>query len=274
MIYFSENISQELPLFFKKLGKTLVDNEINFDLLKGTKDIWCKDWMPIPVSNGAFVKFKYDPDYLKGVDEQPKPNVNNLTKQLRISVEEKDIVLSGSNIVRKGQKGILTEKIFQENRELSRDSIISQIKNALGLNEIIIIPQEPQDFLGNADNMVRFINEDTLFINDYSFFDEEFSKGITSKIKAHGLEMVKLPYLPEQKITNELYTALGNYINFLEVGNKVIMPTFGLESDRVAFQIIQRSFPNKEVVPLSSIDLAMKGGVLNNVTWSDRYAIN
>ena len=130
MIYFSESISQELPLFFKKLGKTLVDNDINFDLLKGTKDIWCKDWMPIPVSNGAFVQFKYDPDYLKGVDEQPKPNVNNLTKQLRISVEEKDIVLSGSNIVRKGKKGILTEKIFQENRELSRESIISQIKNA------------------------------------------------------------------------------------------------------------------------------------------------
>ena len=182
-------------------------------------------------------------------------------------------MLDGGNLLRSGDKAIVTDKIYEENLIYGKTELIELIKTILGLKELIVIPREAKDFIGNADGMVRFKDDKTVFVNDYSFVNHGFKEQLIAELKLKGLSVIVLPFMPQRSISEGESNAMGNYINFLEVGNKVILPTFGLDSDRLAYQILTRNLPGKEIIPLASIDLARMGGVLNSVSWSDEYLV-
>lgn len=273
MLYFSSDIKKQLPSFYSQIERVLNQANQSFQLLPLVGDIWCKDWMPVPTGSKDYIKFKFDPHYLKGLDEQPKPDVDMVTSNLQLVYEQSDIVLDGGNLVRNRSKAIVTDKIYEENPTLNKLDLINGIKTALGLKELIVIPRESKDFVGNADGMVRFIDEKTVFINDYSFVNEEFKDQLNYQLKENGLDIIDLPYMPQRSVSEGESNAMGNYINFLEVGDKIVLPTFGLDSDRMAFEILRRNLPGKEIIPLGSIELANLGGVLNSVSWSDEYLV-
>jgi len=60
-------------LNLKKYGKTYESIEkaisetpsLRFLTLEGTKDIWCRDFMPIQIAKDKTIGYTYDPDYLK-----------------------------------------------------------------------------------------------------------------------------------------------------------------------------------------------------------------
>ena len=60
-----------LLLLTKRSVKTTIlkKHDVEYRLLKGTKDIWCRDYMPIQTESGKLVQFRYDPSYLKGQKE-------------------------------------------------------------------------------------------------------------------------------------------------------------------------------------------------------------
>ena len=63
----------------------------------------------------------------------------------------------------------------------------------------------------------------------------------------------------------------GLYINYLHVGNLVVVPQFRLPEDKKAFQIIEAVMGKKnKVVPYNAITISKYGGVLNCATWSIR----
>jgi hypothetical protein len=35
----------------------------------GAEDIWLRDFLPIQIADGSFVKFRYEPDYLQGYEQ-------------------------------------------------------------------------------------------------------------------------------------------------------------------------------------------------------------
>lgn len=61
-------VSDRLPereAFWNRLVKVLDTNQVPFDVLKDTRDIWCVDYMPVQVASTKFVQFRYNPDYLQ-----------------------------------------------------------------------------------------------------------------------------------------------------------------------------------------------------------------
>lgn len=58
------SISDYIP-FCERLCAIFDNNNISFDFIMGTKDIWCCDYMPIQIENNNFIQFKYDPDFLR-----------------------------------------------------------------------------------------------------------------------------------------------------------------------------------------------------------------
>ena len=46
-VYFSELLLQRCPILYQHLARELTVNNICHFLLKNTKDIWCRDYMPI-----------------------------------------------------------------------------------------------------------------------------------------------------------------------------------------------------------------------------------
>lgn len=64
-VYFSDLLSKKCPILNQHIAEALDENGIHYGYLSETKDIWCRDFMPIQIEEDRFVFYKYTPDYLK-----------------------------------------------------------------------------------------------------------------------------------------------------------------------------------------------------------------
>lgn len=68
-VYISSLLKKKFPTAAKELISVLDKHNIIVKELTNTKDIWCRDYMPIQNRLGELVQFKYNPSYLKGKKE-------------------------------------------------------------------------------------------------------------------------------------------------------------------------------------------------------------
>ena len=91
-------------------------------------------------------------------------------------------------------------------------------------SDIIIIPEYPNEETGHADGLIRFIDENTVFINDTKYENEKKWLGkLLTILKENKLNYIELPCY----INSKQGTADGLYINYLHLGNLIIVPQFG-----------------------------------------------
>ena len=267
--YFSAHLPQRHSEFFKELRAILLHKGIEFGLLPHTKDIWCRDYMPVQVSKKCFVQFKYDPTYLDCLKyRRTKTDPAGACRVIGIKAAQLDIKIDGGNIVKSRTKVILTERIFSENPRSPKYKLLSEIKNKLKVKQVIIIPECPFDLSGHADGMIRFVDgvkdEETVLVNDFSGESPEFFSQFHRALSKQGLSPVLLPYTAYR---NKGDDAKGIYVNYLQVGKIVIYPVYGLKEDALAHKVFTRYF-GANVVPIRSNAIARKGGVLNCISWN------
>ena len=65
-VYLSDLLPQRHPWVADDLTRLLTGNGVEVRTIAGTKDFWCRDYMPIQVEVNQFVQFYYQPDYLRG----------------------------------------------------------------------------------------------------------------------------------------------------------------------------------------------------------------
>ena len=114
--------------------------------------------------------------------------------------------------------------------------------------------------------MIRFLNEDTVIINDYKDEEPDFRRAFLIAINNAGLKYVEIPYNLNENDNDD--QANGCYINYLQMENVIIVPTFGLKEDEQAIRQIEDLFPEQNVATVDSNEIANKGGVLNCITWN------
>jgi agmatine deiminase len=274
-VYFSSLIKRDkkYELFWVKLKELLSKNRIAYGFIENTRSIWCRDYMPIQKSENEFIQYDYYPDYLidpKFISELTIPSEIRVVDVNTNSIRKSELIIDGGNIVKSKAKVILTEKIFHENRKLSHEKIKEILSNELSA-EVFIIPTEPSDFTGHADGMVRFYDEKTLLVNDYSFQPNSWKRKMDEALENTGLDIVNFTYSPSnEKNKDGDYTAIGNYINFAQIGNVILFPVYGLpnEIDIKAQEQIMSLYPKCEIALIDAIDIAENGGVLNCITWN------
>lgn len=140
------------------------------------------------------------------------------------------------------------------------------MKDALKVEEIIFIPWQKTDFTGHADGMVRFIDDNTVLINDYKN-EDTFKLELVEILQAAGLKTIKLPYHPYENTSND--HAFGVYINYLQINNLIFLPIYGGQFsrfDKEAILLMEAFFKN--VIPIESNEIAKYGGILNCITWN------
>ena len=132
--------------------------------------------------------------------------------------------------------------------------------------EIIIIPAENDDMTGHADGMVRFVNRNTILGNkladEYKYWREKIQKIIDK----NGWNYIDVPFF-EPKDPKHPLSAVGIYVNYLEVNNLIVLPVFGRDEDKQAIDIIQNAFPDRIIETINYNDVAQEGGLLNCTTW-------
>jgi agmatine deiminase len=268
VVYVADTLEKRFPSVHRGLHAILQEHGIPLRIIPGTRDIWCRDYMPIQVSEDRFVQFRYAPDYLTGkyrhliANGEIGPGLPFLKNVVR-----SENVLDGGNIVAWNGRAFLTEKIFRENPGLSRLAVVDRLKRDLGVPELILIPQEPFDPIGHSDGMVCWLDERTVLINDYSKVSQSFRSRMQRCIGRHALDFIELPYDPASSASGGIPSATGNWMNFLRVRDVLVVPTFGTQEDQHALGILCDLHPRSSVETIDCHELAAEGGVLHCVTW-------
>jgi len=267
VVYISDLLEFRYPELACRLRGILSEHWLPVKVVRATRDVWCRDYMPVQIGIGEFVQFRYQPDYLKGYEKlrttpsdlEPLPEVERCATS--------DVVLDGGNAVGWGNRCIVTDKVFRENRGMGRDELLVRLRDLLGVEELNVIPREPFDVVGHADGVVRFLDERTVVINDYSKLDPSYAKRLKSALRRARLSWVEVPYMPREGRRGELPPAFGNYVNYLRVSRVVVLPGYGIAEDNEARRIIEQGLRDTAVIQVDCSALSMKGGVLHCVTW-------
>ena len=61
----------------------------------------------------------------------------------------------------------MTTRIFTENPTIEQNKLIQQMENILQVDKLFIIPEYPDEMTGHADGLIRFLDEETVLINNF-----------------------------------------------------------------------------------------------------------
>ena len=267
VVYMSELLKTNYPETCSRLIKILEKHDVKYAFLKGTKDIWCRDYMPIQTESGKFIQFKYDPSYLKGNKEweESRSDVKEVCRVNGIDAQFSDINLDGGNVLICDGRAILSNRIFSENPNWDKEKLVSELSKLLEC-EIIIIPAENDDMTGHADGMVRFVNRNTILGNKLADEYKYWREGMEKVIEQFGLKYIDVPFF-SPKDPKHPHSAIGIYVNYLEVNNLIVLPVFGRDEDKQAFDVLRQAFPDRVIETIDYNDVAWEGGLLNCTTW-------
>jgi agmatine deiminase len=264
-LYLAETLHKNYLRFFGKFQEVLTDCNITFGLLPDTKDIWAVDYMPIQVEKGNFVQFVYDPGYLK-YSRETISDVDNICKAIDIITRKSPIKLDGGNVVRTVDKVIMCDRIFKENPKIARKDLVQELENIFHVEKVIFIPTDPYDFTGHADGILRFYDNNTVLMNEYLELDKEYELGVQLALHKAGLNYIKIPFNVYDNINDQ--QANGEYINFLQMKQAVIVPTFGIKEDEQAVRQFEELFHGQKIATILCKEIAEKGGILNCISWN------
>jgi len=271
-LYLADSLKKMYPSFFNEFEKVLIDCHIPYEFLTPTKDVWAVDYMPMQIEKNKFVQFVYNPDYLSKYNKWRKTisDVEAICRGIDIIPEKTDILLDGGNVVRAKNKVIMTDKVFIENPAIEKRTLIKRLEKILETDRIVFVPRHPLDFTGHADGIVRFLNDHTVLINAGSEKatqkEKEFESSLRLALHNACLEYIEIPSNTSGNSNNK--EANGEYLNYLQMENVIIIPVFGIKEDDIVEKKFKELFSGIKIVTMNSNDIAKEGGILNCISWN------
>lgn len=262
-VYFSSLLPEKCPILNTHLVDALQKHGVQYAYLFGTKDIWCRDFMPIQIDENHFVFYKYTPDYLQdeiGLRIQTNPEdvfqteSNNLRHLLPQS-STIDLVLDGGNVVKCGNKIVMTDKVFVENKNKTPQEVRCLLEEAFCC-EIVFLPWDEHEDYGHCDGIIHYLDDNRVLITNYVDFDKTFAQDFLRILEKH-FDVITLKYNVKRK-----HERSWSYINFLQVGNLILVPQLGIPEDEQALEQISKALPNCEVVGIPALEAVRRGGAL------------
>lgn len=269
VVYFSDLLPKKCPILNQHIAETLEKNRIRYAYLSETKDIWCRDFMPIQIDEDRFVLYKYMPDYLqspyyshtqtnqKKVIQAPQ---NRLEQVLQNAITI-DLVLDGGNVVKCGDIVIMTEKVFAENMDKTRAEVEKILKNAFHC-DILFLPWDRKETFGHSDGIVHYAGDSRILLTNYDDSSLYYYRRFRKALEKH-FEVIPLKYETKRR-----HARSWAYINFLQIGKLILVPQLGLEEDEQALEQICKVLPDCELVGVPSLEAARRGGGLNCISWN------
>ena len=313
-VYISSLIDRPYGDLDKGVRSELKDCIMHFDegceLLVNTMDVWARDYMPIQLTEDIFLGYTYNPDYLAN---EPKCITNwqlhHVHTQKEIdpnecfdfNVVQMPIILDGGNVVKAVVNNkpcmIMCDKVLDENHVNEEDFSDWWTRwwernfNGTEMGLVLLPWDRKTDPIGHADGIVRYIQEGRVLMTNYLDFDEKYNgdygNSYIEKLTNAGFNVETLSYLDKlnyegDKTFRLLFNHSWCYINYLQVGNRILVPSLGYDTlDQAAMRQIDHAFNAKRrIVEIQLIDVDMttivedmnskrnSGGGLNCLTWT------
>ena len=268
-VFFSGLMPKKCPILNGRIAEILTEKSVPFAYLSETKDIWCRDFMPIQIENDRFVFYKYTPDYLQdktGLRLQTNPeNVfhasANRIENLMQNATTIDLVMDGGNVVKCGDTVVMTEKVFFDNKDKTRDQVEGILKDAFR-SDILFLPWDRNETFGHSDGIVHYAGDGKILLTNYDDFSPYYYNRFR-KALGKRFEVIPLKYKAKRP-----HATSWAYINFLQIGKLVLVPQLGIEEDKQALEQISSTLPDCEIVGIPALEAVRRGGALNCISWN------
>jgi agmatine deiminase len=271
IVSLSRLMEEKVPRLLQNITELLQRHCVPVILLDGTRDIWCRDYMPVWVSRNDCVQFVFDPKYYKTNKYRSwRTDPVFITDLLGIRPLFCGIVLDGGNIVNSEDIAIVTDRVFEDNPTIPEEVILDTLTDLLAVKKVLVVPQLSSDLTGHIDGMVRFVNRETVVLSDFSgIIAQKLFRQIQMCLHDAGLKVILVPN--EFHLNKSYDDATGDYINFMEVDNLVVIPGYSRPMDRLVMEIYQGLFPDRNIEQIDISTLTVLGGGLNCVSWGCPY---
>ena len=234
-------------------------------------DIWVRDFLPVQnVQTGELYQHFFDPRY---ANYTPK-FTDAIRRQVRGCFPQAkpcDVRIDGGNIVLTPDKKcvICLERrtIFRKNDLAKKLHVEEELKRALGVEEILWLPQQIGDKIGHIDGYIQFLGdfllEGTVNICDGLATEPLLNDKGTDTLRGYG-QFERVPLLCRIN-EGDWLSASGIYVNFLETSCAVFVPQFNLPEDDKVISIM-REYTHKPLVRVDCEQISQYGGAVHCLT--------
>lgn len=260
-------------------------------------DNWARDCGPIfvrDIDTGKYLITDWEYNAWGG-KYPPYEDDNRLPKYVasKYSIKrlEPGMVLEGGSIETNGQGLFLSTRsvLLNENRnpELSRQEIEQRLQTYLGAEKIIWLNKglAGDDTDGHIDDLSRFLDPSTILTmicedpDDINYGRLQENLSILKKatdLQGNPLSIETLP-LPKTKIDGATVDGSeyvpASYANFYIANGVVLVPFYDKQYDQKAQNLLERYFPDRDVIGIPCADLVWGQGSIHCIT-QQWYAID
>lgn len=251
-VYFSSLFARHYKDLYSAIRIILKAEGIACETISGTKDYWCRDYMPVQADRQSFAQFMYHPDYLELMREY-ETNVDEVIAASfpDLDISSAPIIADGGNFVaavgRDRKKCvIMTMKTRCENNDLHPGAPVpfvsfveNVVKSSLKCDNVVTIPWDREDDLGHVDGIVRFAGFSPRGIPRVLVNRKLYSQSYASAVKNVLSEHFQVVDLKLSSY-DELSWA---YINAIQTSRCIIVPGIGLPTDDEALKQYEELYP-------------------------------
>lgn len=253
-----------------------------------SNDSWARDTLPFKIDkeyvgfnfngyNGILKEFNLDNNLAKAYTKHEKSKLKTLP-----------IVLEGGGICSDGNICVCTKELMNDrNPNMTEQQIENILKPNLKIKHILWIKYGlfADETKGHADEVVAYKNENEILIawtddkdnknynrcrinyNNISTFYKKLKHPIIiHKVITPQPLKRKQDETIENTIRNQNTLVAISYINYLNLGNIIILPQFGVKEDKIAYKQFKQIFKNYKIIKFKIREIAIGGGGIHCVT--------
>lgn len=252
-----------------------------------SNDSWARDHAPITVMCSGLpqlLDFQFNGwggKYAADLDNAITPTLYRQGIFGDLPLETLKLVLEGGAIEVDGSGTLMATRgsVLSSTRNpgLSQTRLEEILAHYFGIERFLWLENGAlagDDTDGHIDTLARFCDRDTIAYcacNDKSDanYDSlvvmcEELKNIRS-ITNSPYKLVPLP-LPQPKLDKDNNPLPATYANFVIINDAILAPTYDDPADEVALNILQKCFPQREIIGIDALPLIEQHGSLHCVT--------
>jgi agmatine deiminase len=275
----------------EKVLELLTKGEVNLKQVsfihQRTNRSWMRDSGPIIVRNGKqreainfhfngwakYPNHRLDRHVPQAVAEHlGVPLVPAIHKARKVVLEGGALEVNGKGTLITTEECLLHPSLQVRNAGFTREDYETVFREYLGITNTIWMGDGivGDDTHGHIDDLCRFVNADTVVTvvesdkkdANYAPLQDNLARLRAAKLEdGRPLNIVELP-MPRPVVFDGLQIP-ASYANFLIINGAVLVPTFNDANDRHALKILASCFPDREIIPISAIDLIWGFGTLH-----------
>jgi len=264
-----ENTSQQnqATAHFNSLG-------VNMDhcrfLFADTYSHWTRDWGPhyvfdeqgnAHIADPVFDGYPWVPgcntttlargEHQRGYEEDDAVNIA-LAQQLGLPLISMPLYLTGGNIMTDGHgQAVSTRQMLDENTPIcDEDCFFDTTADSMGLSGYTIVENPEIYGIQHIDCYAKFLDEETVLVKSVETWHPEYN--CIEELASHLSILNNCYGRPYDVVRIACGSYNGSevaaYTNSLILNGKVLVPTFGIETDVTAIETYEEAMPGYEVI--------------------------